>query len=192
MGLGDSTKMRLRFLVHHGFSLIEVMIAVMIMTLGIFPVYYLFSAGTRGVTVSLREILAVNHAVSTVELLKGLKAETLQNFCDSGEFLATQSGWVVYDRRTDQLSVTEDEKGVWETSGTEVGERFFREELKPGDKIGAGVLPPMEVYFTQRKVEIRCEEGGCAVGVRVSWKPEQGEDPDEKSVLFRTLVAGTK
>jgi len=175
-----------------GFSLIEVMVAVMIMTLGIFPVYYLFSSGTRGVTVSMREILAVNHAVSAIELLKGLKAKTLGSFCDSGEFMAKQKGWVVYDRGTDQLSVTEDEKGVWETVGSAEGERFFREVLMPGDKIGSGVLPPMEVYFTARKIDLRCEDGGCTVAVKVSWKPEQGEESDEKSVLFRTLVAETK
>lgn len=178
-----------------GFSLVEVMVAVMIITLGVIPVYHLLSSGTRGVSVSVREIQAVNHAVCLLELLKGVGFKEITNFCDSGDFQATQAGWMLYDRADHKFKPSQDGRGVWEVSaGSPVGKDFFRVNLGPlgseGDATAGSIISEMEVFFKQRAVEISCDGKYCAISVKVAWESDQGEK--HRDTEFTTLVMESK
>jgi prepilin-type N-terminal cleavage/methylation domain-containing protein len=173
--------------VRRGFSLIEVMLAITIITLGIFPVMYLLSSGTRGVKVSVREVQAVNHAVTLLELLKGIPFSTLNSFCDSGELEAAQEGWMIYDRNTEKMIASEDEKGVWDVIGSEPGKEFFRTYLGPlGNGTDGPVLSELELYFYERSAIIICSDTGCTIKAKVMWKSEQGQR--DRHVEFKSLV----
>ena len=175
-----------------GFSLIEVMVAVMIITLGVFPVYHLLSSGTRGVSVTVREVQAVNHAVSLLEIFKGLPFGVLNSFCDvSGEFQAVQEGWMIYDRNTEKMKSSEDARGVWEVTGAEPGAEFFRSYLGPlGNGTDGPVLSELELYFKERSAQMVCSEIGCTIKIKVMWESEQGKR--ERQIEFKTLVVESR
>lgn len=178
-----------------GFSIIEVMLAIMIITLGVIPVYHLLSSGTRGVSVSVREIQAVNHAVCLIELLKGLGFDKLASLCELGQFKAEQVGWMQYDRTEHKFKPSQDGRGVWEViEGSDEGKRFFRENLGPLgpsiDEASGSILSQLEVFFTGRLVVVDCSSNDCTITVKVTWESDQGLK--DRETEFTTLVMESK
>jgi prepilin-type N-terminal cleavage/methylation domain-containing protein len=149
-----------------GFNLIEVMIAVVVIMVGIFPVYYLMTSGTRGVSVSMGEILAVNHASSVMELLKGLSYQKLLSFCEGGEMTAAQVGSWRFNNETKNMEKVEEGGGWAVETGSSAANGFFTEWDQKE------LLPPMEKKY-KRTVTLKCVNEGakyCYVNVMMEWQ----------------------
>ena len=185
-----------RLFPNSGFSMIEIMIAVMVIGVGVIPVFYMLSSGTRGIQFGIREVKAVNHVANVIELFRGISYDELREFCEDGALEARQQGWLIYKRGEGRwvTSAEAEGKGVWDISqGSGVGRDFFAEFLNPveGDA-REGVLSPMEVFYKARKVMLTCNQLACSVEVEVEWEREFGEDsggtPELKSFKLRAVV----
>jgi hypothetical protein len=172
------------------FSFVEIMIAVVIMVVGILPVYFLLTSGTRGIRLGLYEVLAVNHASSVMELLRGFQHhEIMRDLYPQGADSAEveQSGWVVYSREEKGMQDSGTD-GSWFVSAGADGRMkdFFNKWLSPE------ILPPLEVYF-DRRVNLSCNDLYCVIKVEVGWK-EEGKSSigaaSRRSVDLRTVVVG--
>lgn len=178
-----------------GFSMIEIMIAVMVIGVGVIPVFYMLSSGTRGIQFGIREVKAVNHVANVIELFRGISYDKLQQFCEDGFFEARQQGWLIYKRGEGRwvTSAEAEGKGVWDISqGSGVGRDFFSEYLNPveGDA-RMGVLSPLEVFYKSRSVMINCNNLACSIEVKAEWASEIGEveKPGDSKIKSFKLVS---
>lgn len=176
------------------FSFVEIMIAVTVMVLGILPVYYLLTSGTRGIRLGLYEIQAVNHASSVMELLRGMPYHKIMHEiypADMPDFAeVSQSGWQVYSRTEQQMVDVDTENGIWQ-SVTGADSRMVSYFNSSAMSAQNGILPPLEAYF-DRNIRLNCNERYCIAKVMVSWKEESsGSSSSRRSVDLRTAVVGT-
>jgi hypothetical protein len=172
-----------------GFSFIEIMIAVVVLMAGIFPVYYLLTSGTRGIHLGINEILAVNHASSVMELLRGLSFSQVHSFVNPGSTLmVTEKGTLVYNRVDEKMerSPSPDAGGLTVDGASSDGQTFVNQFFKSEN------FPPME-YIFDRVVEMNCESKFCVVRVKVEWTPPKStgrELGEKRDVELKTVVVG--
>ncbi|MBW7874565.1 MAG: hypothetical protein H3C47_01100 [Candidatus Cloacimonetes bacterium] len=173
-----------------GFSMVEIMIAVMVVTLGVFPVFYLMTSGSRGTTVSIREIFAVNHAANIMELVMGYSYEKLVSIVGSEAVELSQGGWLFYNNSEHKLeTVSSDSMSdggavpmLWTGESNGSALQGWLNKLNPE-------IPPMEVFYT-RKLKVQCSPAQfyCTVAVIMEWESEFGSGKgtvDLRSVVVR-------
>ena len=173
-----------------GFSMVEIMIAVMVITLGVFPVFYLMTSGSRGTTVSIREIFAVNHAANIMELIMGYSYEKLVSIVGSEPVELAQGGWLYYNNSEHKMEkVSSDSMSdggavpmLWTGEANGSALQNWLNKLTPE-------IPPMEVFYT-RKLEVHCYTAAsyCEIAVIMEWESEFGSGKgtvDLKSVVVR-------
>ena len=173
-----------------GFTLIEIMIAVMVISLGVIPVYLLLTSGTRGVRYSIRQIKAVNHCSAALELFRGIQYKDIYKMTDGGLLEASQKGYMVYSRVEEAWIQNADalDSGQWEVSGSTFASEFFG-QLNPREDIEAEILPFLESYFTLRRVKISCEKVACTISSSIEWRRDEGKSQNKPRELeFKTVV----
>ncbi len=179
-----------RSIMRKGFSLIEIMIAVLVISLGVIPVYLLLTSGTRGVRYGIRQIKAVNHCSAVLELFRGMQYKNIKAMTDMGEMEAFQKGYMVYSKVEERWIKNSDglNSGVWEVSGSSFAIEFFT-QLNPKEDSEAEILPYLEAYFTTRRVKVTCKPEACEISSYLEWPREQGKSQKKaRNLEFKTVV----
>ena len=177
-----------------GFTLIEIMIAIMVISLGVIPVYLLLTSGTRGVRYGIRQIKAVNHCSALLELFRGIQYKDIEKMTDDGDLEAFQAGYMVYSRSEEVWIKSSDslDNGQWEVSGSSSANDFFS-QLNPKENSEDEILPSLESYFTMRKVKVRCEAVACTIIASVEWRRDEGKSENKSRELeFKTVVVNER
>ena len=186
--------MKSRLIKNKGFTMLEVIIATMIMAVGIIPIYHLMTSGTRGVEIGEREILAVGHTSSIMEFFKGMPFNLLLDLCDkeTGLLYGTQQGFMVYDRVEAIMKKDSEINGEWSldtSSGT--GSTFFSQIMNPNMPTASKVyLPPLEKFFFERNISVECNTDGakyCIVSSKIQWRTNATK---ERYFTLKTVVTG--
>ncbi|MCO4783467.1 MAG: prepilin-type N-terminal cleavage/methylation domain-containing protein [Candidatus Cloacimonetes bacterium] len=181
------------FFKNKGFTMLEVIVATMIMATGIIPIYHLMTSGTRGVEIGEREILAVGHTSSIIEYFKGLPFNLILKLCDeNGSLSGKQQGFMVYDRNDSVMKKDSEISGEWILdASSDTGNVFFSQLLNPGMPTASKVyLPPLEKYFFERNITIDCSTQGakyCIVASKIQWRTDGTK---ERSFSLKTVVTG--
>ena len=176
-----------------GFTMLEVVMATVIMAVGIIPVYHLMTSGTRGVEIGEREILAVGHTSSIIEFFKGLPYDLVRQFCLDGKSLkGEQRGFLYYDRNQKMMVIDKSIDGTWKLEeSSPFGTKFFEDILNPEMPSKKIVhLPPLEKFYKERNIDIQCEFEGakyCIVGSTIKW---QTSDQRDREFSLRTVITG--
>ena len=173
-----------------GFSLIEIMIAVLVISLGVIPVYMLLTSGTRGVRYGIRQIKAVNHCSAVLELFRGLQYKNIKAMTDMGEMEASQKGYMVYSKVEERWVKNSDglNGGAWEVSGSSLATDFFI-QLSPKEDSESEILPYLEAYFTTRRVKVICKPEACVISSYIEWPRAQGNSQKKaRNLEFKTVV----
>lgn len=185
--------MRLIYAKNRGFTMLEVIVATMILAVGIIPVYHLMTSGTRGVEVGEREILAVGHTSSIIEFFKGMPFDLVLQLCDeNGSLSGKQQGYMVYDRNEETMKKDGSISGEWVLDNSSAtGAAFFSQILNPGMPTASKVyLPPLEKYFFERDLSISCSTQGakyCIVSSKIQWRTDGTK---ERNFALKTVVTG--
>lgn len=176
-------------MMRRAFTLVEIMVAVLVVILGVIPVYYLLTSGTRGVRWSIRQVQAVNHCSAILELFKGMNYSDITAMTSGDVFSAEQKGYMIYSQELEQW-VNGGASGNWEVNGSKQAKKFF-DKLNPAATPQDEILPPLEAYFTVRKVEVNCAGNNlCIVDCRVEWKRQEGSGGSH-SLNFKTVVTNS-
>ena len=173
-----------------GFTLIEIMIAVLVISLGVIPVYMLLTSGTRGVRYGIRQIKAVNHCSAVLELFRGMQYKYVKSMTDMGELEASQKGYMIYSKSEDRWIKNTDalENGKWEVSGSSLAKEFFI-QLDPKENSEEEILPSLEAYFVARRVKVNCKSEVCEITSRLEWQRTEGDSTKKNRDLeFKTIV----
>ena len=173
-----------------GFTLIEIMIAVLVISLGVIPVYLLLTSGTRGVRYGIRQIKAVNHCSAVLELFRGIQYKKIESMTDMGELEASQKGYMIYSQSEDQWIKNSDalDSGKWDVVGSSLGKEFFI-QLDPKQNSEEEILPNLEAYFLDRRVRVNCQSGVCNITSSVEWQRTEGDSSKgNRNLEFKTIV----
>ena len=179
-----------REIMRRGFTLIEIMIAVLVISLGVIPVYLLLTSGTRGVRYGIRQIKAVNHCSAVLELFRGIQYDKIKSMTDMGEMEASQQGYMVYSKLEESWIKSADalDSGKWEVNGSSDAKKFFT-YLDPKLDIETEILPYLEVYFTSRSVRVICKPQACEITSKVEWVRDEGKSQSKfRDLEFKTVV----
>lgn len=177
-----------------GFTLIEIMIAVLVISLGVIPVYMLLTSGTRGVRYGIRQIKAVNHCSAVLELFRGIQYKKINAMTDDGELEASQKGYMVYSKVEEKWVGTTNalDDGKWEVNGSPLAQEFFM-ELNPKQISEDEILPYLEAYFVSRTVKLLCKPEACEITAKVEWQRSVGNSSQNlRDLEFKTVVVNDR
>ena len=180
-----------------GFTLIEIMVAVLVIVVGVLPVYYLLTSGTRGVRWSIRQVKAVNHCSAVLELFKGMEYRDVKSLTDNDQLSASQKGYMIYSQKDEQWMVSSDavSSAQWVVDlGSQIAQSFFS-KLNPSQNGELEILPPLEAYFSTRQIDIDCSgKNVCVIGCEVKWKRHENsvEKGKDHHIKFSTVVTNSR
>ena len=185
-----------KVIMQKGFTLIEIMVAVLVVVLGVLPVYYLLTSGTRGVRWSIRQVKAVNHCSAILELFKGLKYRDIKKLTDNDRLSANQKGYMVYSQEDEQWRISADlvPSAQWVVdTGSSDAQKFFT-KLSPSQTGELEILPALEAYFSSRSIDIDCSSKSvCVIACEVKWqRHENSDNKGDHQLKFSTVVTDSK
>lgn len=183
-----------------GFSFLEVLIGIVILSFGLVPLLWALMGGTQQTHVTLRQVQAANHAANLLEALRATPFQELAQFPPCMAQLAGgDNGWRPPGEATElRLVLAEDANKPAPPAAAEVFARF-KDNFFGGE---SPIVPPLDPPFSRYFVILKDSPDTpryITLVARVEWEVksriDDGEDdegpPKQKirSVELRTVLS---
>jgi len=179
-----------------GFSFLEIIIGVCIMTFGLIPLLWALSGGTSQVGITLQQVQAANHASNLLEALRATPFQDLALFPPCMiQLKGGDNVWRAANEAGEVKLLFPEEATKPAPSGASTVFDKFQSNFFAKD---AAIVPPLESIFTRYFVILKDDEGTpryLTVVVRVEWEKRNrlADKPEERksirSVELRTVLA---
>jgi prepilin-type N-terminal cleavage/methylation domain-containing protein len=181
-----------------GFSFLEVLIGIVILSVGLIPLMWAVSGGTSQVGVTLRQVQAANHSANLLEALRATPFQDLSMFPPSMiQLTGGDNKWRKPSEATDVTFPYEDEVNKPAPPGaTNVFDKFVN-SFFPKNDTDVSIVPPLERQFRRYFIILKDDETTpryITLIVRVEWmKTDTLTQTDKKGFLrsteLRTVIS---